>query len=84
MACGCEEEEVKGRVMWKTLGRGPEAQSFGVRSPDKKSKEALEPRKGLNGFTGSREKPSRNKEKNYTVLDSSAHCYSREKKYELQ
>ena len=36
----------------------------GVRSLDKKAKQAFEPRKGLNGFTGSREKPTRNKEKN--------------------
>lgn len=69
----------------KNLLRGPEANCLGVRSPDKKAKEAFEPRKGLNGFTGSKEKPGRNKEKKkYTVLVSSAHWYSREKKYDLQ
>lgn len=67
-AFGCKEKEVKGRVMWKALGRGPEAKRLGVRSLVKKAKEAFEPRKGLNGFTGSREKPTRNKEKNTLQL----------------
>lgn len=47
----------------KNFLRGPEANCLGVRSPDKKAKEAFEPRKGLNGFTGSKEKPGRNKGK---------------------
>lgn len=56
----------KQRVMQcgKNLLLCPEAKSLGIRSPDKKAKEAFEPRKGLNGLTGSKEKPGRNKEKN--------------------
>lgn len=68
----------------KNLLRGPEAKCLGVRSLEKKAKEAFESRKGLNGFTRSKEKPGRNKLKKYIALVSSAHCYSREKKYELQ
>ena len=82
-AFGCEGEEAKGRVMWKTLSQGPEAKRLGVSGLGKKAKEAFEPRKELNGFTGSRGKPSRKKQGEiYIVLVSSAHCYSREKKYE--
>lgn len=74
----CKEQEAKGHVTWKTLSRGPEAKCLGARSPDKKAKEAFEPRKGLNGFTGSREKPSRNKEKTHFFVLFSSMLFKRE------
>lgn len=84
MPCGCEEEEGKGRVMWKTLGQGPEAQSLGVRSLDKKIQRSLGAQKRIKWIYWVQRKAKQKQGKKYTVLDSSAHCCSREKKYELQ
>lgn len=74
----CKEQEAKGHITWKTLSQGPEAKCLGARSLDKKAKEAFEPRKGLNGFTGSKEKPSRNKEKTHLLVLFSSLLFKRE------
>lgn len=80
---GCKEQ-AEGPAMWKKPPPGPWGKLSWSQKPRWKSQRSLWAQKRIKWIYWVQRKARQKQGKKCTVFVSSAHCYSREKKYELQ